>query len=459
MKQSIFFGNYRRIHFIGIGGVSMSGLAKYCLVNGFSVSGSDKRWSTEIARLASLGAKVFIGRHRAENANNAQLVVYSSAVSKDNPELCFAQKNGVPVLKRSELLGQILGLHKKTVAVSGSHGKTTTTALIAEIMIAAGSNPTVFLGGERKTFGNFRSGGKDFAVAEACEYKKNFLDIHPDIAVVLNVDDDHADTFSNMDCAAAAFSAFAASSLAVVNADDEYARRAYNSSTVSFGLKNIAAYTAKYIKDGGKEGGVSFCVYAYGKKLGRIKLKLSGRHNVYNALAAVAVSCELKIPFSVIKSAAESFDGVKRRNEYLGEWFGKPCVADYAHHPTEIRAFITGRKAKSGKVLVVFQPHTYSRTAALMKKFISALSLADGLILYKTYPAREKFSESGDCKTLYYNISKTFGGNLRYCGTRAVLLRDIKALSRGFDEILVIGAGDVYDVVKKEMNTKNIKKM
>lgn len=426
----------------------MSGLAKFCLTQGLSVSGSDKTASSETKKLSCLGAKVFIG-HKKENVQGATLVVYSSAVKGSNPELVSARKNGIKILKRSELLGQILALHKRTIAISGSHGKTTTTAMIAEIMIAAGLNPTVFLGGERKTFGNFKLGGKDYALAEACEYKRNFLDIKPNIAVILNIDNDHVDTFKNMEEETEAFSLFSKNSFSIVNADDEYGRRVFNSSTITFGIKNLATYNAKYID---KKDNRSFTVYAYGKKLGRIRLGILGEHNVYNALAAIAVLNELHVPFSIIQLTLKTFDGVKRRNEYLGQFDGAKCFADYAHHPTEIRALL---KSNGERTLAVFQPHTYSRTAVLMGDFIAALKKADGIIVYKTYPAREKYSADGDAKRLFEKIRAEYAGDIFYANGYSALTRLLKSHAAYYRKILFIGAGDIYDVAKKCVKDMN----
>lgn len=442
MNFKFFFENYKNIHFIGVGGVSMSGLAAFCLTKGFNVSGSDKSLSVALKRLRALGAKIVIG-HKAANVINAELVVYSSAISDDNPELIYARKHGVPVLKRSELLGQILSLHRRFVGISGSHGKTTATAMLAEVFIAAGLNPTVFLGGDRKTFGNFRSGGEYVAVAEACEYRRNFLDLSPNVAVVLNIDNDHVDTFTDMADETAAFRDFIKNSLAVVNADDNYARQVFNSTTITFGIKRLATYSAKYLS---KDVCRAFTAYAYGKKLGRIRLKVAGEHNVYNALAVIAVANEFKVPFSVIKEALEDFDGVKRRNEYIGEILGVPCYADYAHHPTEISAVL---KNNTEKTLVVFQPHTYSRTAKLLSEFVLSLRQADGIIIYKTYPAREKFSESGDAKRLYLKISENFAGYAEYAGGYRSVIKQLKTHAAEFSKIMFIGAGDIYDVAKK----------
>lgn len=447
MEQNVFFSNFNKIHFIGIGGVSMSGLAKYCLSKGFTVTGSDKAISNETRKLVSLGAKVFKG-HKRQNAQGAELIVYSSAVAPSNPELSYAVKNGIPILKRSELLGQILSTYKRTVAVAGSHGKTTVTAMIAEIFIAAGYDPAVFLGGERKTFGNFRSGGTEFAVAEACEYKRNFLDIHPSVAVALNVDNDHVDTYKTIDETVAAFSAFVKNGFCIVNADDKNLRKAFNSCTVTFGVKNIAAYQAKYIR---KTECRAFTVYAYGKKLGRITLKIAGEHNMYNALAAVTVANESGVPFGVVKDVLNAFDGVKRRNEYLGKFAGVKCFADYAHHPTEIRALL---KEKTCRTLAVFQPHTYSRTEMLLKDFVSALKFADGVIVYKTYPAREKYSYCGDGRRISEKLAENYSGEIGYAGDFSSLKKKLSDIAVAFDKIVFIGAGDIYGLAKKLLKSE-----
>lgn len=451
MKNDFFCGKKRKIHFIGAGGASMSGLIKYCLVNGFSVTGSDRTVTPVTKRLNALGAKVFKG-HRAENVGEADCVVYTSALEKDNPELKFAREKGLPVIKRSEFLGKIMAGYPLSVAVSGSHGKTTVTAMIADILTEANFNPTVFLGGESRNFGNFRSGGKDIVVAEACEYRRNFLDIKPSVAVILNIDNDHVDTFRDMKDETEAFSLFAKNSLTVLNADDKNANSVFNSSTVTFGIKNLANYTAAHIS----AIPAAFTVFASGKRLGRIKLKLSGLHNVYDALAAVAVCRELKVPFSAVKRALERFDGVKRRNEFIGELSGVPCYADYAHHPTEIAAIL---RSKRGKKLVAFQPHTYSRTEALMKDFVSALSGADGLIIYKTYPARERYSEKGDGERLFENLKQVFSGEIFYACDYSSLARFCAQKANNYDEILFVGAGDIYEAAKKCVREEKNKKI
>lgn len=423
----------------------MSGLAKFCLTQGKTVSGSDKTVSNVTRKLVSLGATVYIG-HSEQNVIGADLVIYSSAIDNSNSELKYAITHQIPIVKRSEFLGEILSLHKRTIAVSGSHGKTTVTAMIAEIFIAADFNPTVFLGGDRKSFGNFRLGGNTFAIAEACEYKRNFLDMHCDITVVLNVDHDHVDTYKTIDDAVVAFSEFTKNTFCILNADDDNARRIFNACTVTFGIKNLAAYRAKYIS---KAECRAFTVYAYGKRLGRIKLKIAGNHNVLNALASVTVATECGVPFSIVQKTLTAFDGVKRRNEFLGKFMGVACYADYAHHPTEISALL---KNKTVKTLAVFQPHTYSRTAALKDDFITALSLADGIIIYKTYPAREKFKKAGDGKTLYFRIRETGVKDLSYADSPKSLEKELKERAKNYEKIIFIGAGDIYSIGKSIIN-------
>ena len=441
-----------KIHFIGVGGISMSALAEFCRLCGYEVSGSDRCGSEKLKRLSDIGVKVFIG-HSPENVEDADVSVYTSAISGDNPELVRAAKTS-RLLKRSELLGAILENYKKSVCVSGSHGKTTATSMIAHILICADKNPTVFLGGEDADFGNLRCGGNDYCVAEACEYKKNFLDLKPSIAVVLNVDNDHQDCFDGIKDEIAAFNSFIKGAVAVVNADDAGAREIFNSSTVNFGIKNRAVYTAKYVING--NAGYSFTFYKYGKKAGRIRLKVKGYHNIYNALAALSVSDVMGIPFDTARRGLESFKGVKRRAEEIGEISGIRAVADYAHHPREITAALSSLGGYDRDTLVIFQPHTYSRTEKLMAEFVGYLSEAKNLIIYKTYPAREKYSRRGSALTLYKNVKK-LSVSVKYAQTR----KELKTLIDGYAErvktVLILGAGDIYDVAEKLL-TKNEEK-
>lgn len=426
MKKDFMLSALKKIHFIGAGGVSMSGLMKWCLYSGITISGSDKARSEETDILEKLGAKIYIG-HSAENLGDAEAVVYTSAVADENAELVAAKERGLPVIKRSELLGEILALYPRSVGVSGSHGKTTVTAMLWEILETAGEAPAVFLGGEYGERGNFCAGGsgngsgnggrvtkngsiagrdglgagKKFAVAEACEYKSNFLDLKPYIRIILNVDDDHLESFGGKAAEIAAFRKFAAGGISVVNADDEGATLAAGENSATFGINCPAIFTAKRVRRREGATGYSFTAYEYGRRLGRITLKASGRHNVYNALAALAAARLCGVSFSAIKTALSAFSGVKRRNEEIGEIFGLKVYADYAHHPSEIKATLAAKRELGRSPIVVFQPHTYSRTRLLKGEFIEVLGGEPRLIIYKTYPAREEYEEEGDAKTLY----------------------------------------------------------
>lgn len=480
----------------------MSGLAKWCRLNGFIVSGSDKTPSFQTDALKSFGIKVFPS-HSAKNISGAEAVVYTSAVAEDNEELVAAKKLGLPVIKRSELLGYALRKYPRSVAVAGSHGKTTVTAMLWEIFEAACEKPAVFLGGEYGARGNFTAGGKPlkYAIAEACEYKSNFLDIKPSVCVILNVDNDHLESFGGAEAEREAFKKFAANGVSVINADDEGALYAASESSVTFGIKNSAVFTAKNLTAGKNGKGYSFTAYEYGVRLGRITLKVGGRHNVYNALAAVAVARISGISFCTVKKALFAFSGVKRRNEELGTFLEKKVFADYAHHPTEIKAFLQAKREENKRFAVVFQPHTYSRTRLLKSEFVSVLSAEPRIIIYKTYPARERYEKEGDAKTLYEELFKEklkrFGGNgggetdyksdgesggtnrseiggtkageignnsggqslpckgcLKcslplYAETEEELINAIKLRISGAEEILFVGAGDIYEIALK----------
>ncbi len=420
----------------------MSGLAVYLKERGFLVSGSDANPSDRLKGLADTGIKV-ASKHSSLLVNGVDAVVYNSAISANNPELLKAKCKNIPLIKRSELLGEILAEYKKSVAVSGSHGKTTATAMIAQILICAGVNPTVFLGGESIAFGNYRSGGKEIAVAEACEYKRNFLDLIPTIAVVLNIDKDHMDSYKDMNDLSNAFREFAKNSVAVINADDTYGKNIENQSVITYGINGNATFTAGKIKYNGK--GYSFTAYAYGRALGRINLSVIGKHNVYNALAGIAVCDLLGVNFKQIKKGLESFNGVKRRSEFLGCLLDKKCYADYAHHPAEISATLNAFNDSGKDYAVVFQPHTYSRTEKLMPEFISALSRIENLIIYKTYPAREKYCKVGSESALYDNLKKVNDG-VKLAMSERELTQSLEQFGQSVKRIIFMGAGDIYEI-------------
>ncbi len=418
----------------------MSGLAKLLLKRGYEVSGSDRQKSSVTNELERMGVTVYYS-HQASNVNGADVVVYSSAISGDNPELEQAVKEQKLTVKRSELLGEVLSDYKRSVAISGCHGKTTSTAMLAEIMRFAGQSPTVFLGGEYGDYGNFLMGQSDLAIAEACEYKKSFLDIKSKISVVLNIDNDHLDSYDGMKDLVGSFKSFVGDGLAVINTDDKYINDVSNCTTVTFGIDNVATYYAQDIKE--SANGVSFTACAYAKPYGRINLAVNGRHNVYNALSAFATADLLGASFVAIKKGLQAFKGVKRRNEYLGRIKGMDCYADYAHHPSEIKATLSAFSLSGSDFITVFQPHTYSRTRILMQDFIQVFKNLDNLIIYKSYPAREKFDIKGSAKSLKNKIDGLVP-ICEYAHTVKELKSIISKLADKNKRILFLGAGDIY---------------
>lgn len=439
-----FSSKNQTIYFIGIGGVSMSALAKYLTVLGFNVAGSDL-FNKELSQLEQLGIKIYHS-HKKENIKGYNVIVYSSAISEDNEELREAKKLGLTLIKRSELLGQIANGYANSIGVSGSHGKTTATAMLFRIFNCANLNPTMFLGGEDKEFGNFYYGQKNYIITEVCEYKKNLLDIPVNVSVILNIDNDHMDSYKDIPDMIETFQKFGENSLIITNADDKNCNAIQHSKTLTFGINNLANFMAKNITK--NELGYSFTAYAYGKRLGRINLKVLGKHNVYNALSSIAVASFYNIAFEKQKQALESFYGVQRRNEYLGELNGLNVYADYAHHPKEIEATITAFTLNQKEYLSVFQPHTYSRTEFLMNDFIAVLSKVNDLIIYKTYSAREKYNKRGSALTLYKNLIKHGKKDVYYARNKKQLGCLIKKLNKKHDSALFLGAGDIYFVAK-----------
>ncbi len=437
-----------RLHFIGIGGISMSALAKFCTLEGFCVSGSDKNFSGISSELINMGVKIYKG-HFPENVLGKDAVIYTSAIDELNPELVYAKERGILVIKRAELLGEILRQAKYSIGVAGSHGKTTATSMITDVLTEAGLNPTAFIGGHHLKYGNFKYGLKNCVVAEACEYKKNFLYLKPSVPVVLNLDDDHLDSYKGMQDLERAFSEFIKGYISVVNADDERALKISDVLSVTFGIKNSATYTAREIRKNGL--GYSFNLYKCNNKLGRIKLKIKGKHNIYNALAAAAVGDISGADFRQIKSALEKFSGVKRRNEFLGEIFSMPAICDYAHHPKEITAFSDNEVKRE---ITVFQPHTYSRTEKLMDDFVKSLAEQRCVIIYKTYPAREKYSKKASAKALYKRLKRVRARDTYYSSNPLKLKLLLKKLSLRYNKVYFLGAGDIYDVCKNKLLDK-----
>ncbi len=433
------FGNKKKIYFIGIGGISMSALAKLLSANGYTVSGSDCVRGEETDALAFYGVKVFIGvdGERAE-LKDADAVVYTDAIAEAHTELKRAKGLKKPVYSRAELLGLLSKEFQTVLAVAGSHGKTTCTAMCAHAMKSVAANFTAHIGGEDADFGNFHSTGEEYLVTEACEYRRNLLRLQPTVGILLNIDEDHMECYRDVDDLTDCFRRYCESAkTAFVCADDARCRGLGEFAT--FGVENILSdYRAVGIK--ASEERYSFTVEEYGKAVCRVRLNAVGRCNMYNALAAFAAMRSLGFEEREIAKGLESFRAVKRRFEKIGAYRGASFICDYAHHPRELAATIaTATGVCRGRLFVVFQPHTYSRTKLLFPEFISVLRGIKNLIVYKTYPAREKYDEEGSAARLAQAI-----GSCLYVENAYVLRTWLTKTVREGDLVLFLGAGDIY---------------
>jgi UDP-N-acetylmuramate--alanine ligase len=445
------FRKARHLHFVGIGGTGMSGIAEVLVNLGYPVSGSDLSSNASTRRLRRLGARIHRG-HRPGNLRDADVVVVSSAVGEDNPEVVEARRRGVPVIPRAEMLAELMRL-KHGVAVAGAHGKTTTTAMIAEVLTAGGLDPTVVIGGR---VGKLRSGAKlgkgDFLVAEADESDGSFLKMKPTVAVITNVDREHLDHYDSLAEIQDAFVRFLALvpfyGAAVVCLDDPNVRAILprvDRKVVSFGLTSEAEIVAADVEIEGF--GCRFDVSAGKTLLGEVRLPVPGRHSVYNALAAVAVGLELDVPFRKIAAALRRFRGVDRRFQLRGEAYGARVIDDYGHHPTEIEAVLSAvREGFGARTLVVFQPHRYSRSRALLEEFGRAFFLADHVVVTDIYAAGERDHEGMDGGTVADALVRHGHPSVEYePDLRKVPARLRDRIQPG-DVVLTLGAGDVWRV-------------
>ncbi len=444
----MFRNRARTIHFVGIGGIGMSGIAELLLNLHHHVSGSDLKPTDVTRRLQSLGARVFLG-HAAENVPaDVDVVVVSSAVRRTNPEWEEARRRGIPVIPRAEMLAELMRL-KEGVAIAGSHGKTTTTSLVATVLSQAGLDPTVVVGGKLNALGSNAFLGKGEAiVVEADESDGSFLKLTPTIAVVTNIDPEHLDHYGTFDALHAAFVDFVNRvpfyGLAVLCLDHPGVQSLLprvEKRHVTYGLSSQAEYRADGLVLEGLSA--SFDAYRRNEKLGRVRLKMVGRHNVQNALAAIAVGDEVAIPFPVIAEALESFSGVQRRFTVRGEARGVLVVDDYGHHPAEIRATLRGaRDGFQRRMVVAFQPHRYTRTRDLLTEFASAFNDADVLLLTDIYAAGEEPIPGVDIQALYEAIRARGHREVHYA-PRAELARQVAERLVPGDLAITLGAGDI----------------
>ena len=432
----------RHIHMIGIGGSGMCPLAEILHGKGYYITGSDNNESDPLLRIKGLGIPVFMG-HQAENIEDAGLVVYSAAIPEDNPELKAAREQGIPAMERSHMLGALTRHFDNVIGVCGTHGKTTVTSMITQILILNKMDPTAVIGGRLPLINsNGISGKSEIMVCEACEFVDTFLQLSPDIAVLLNIDNDHLDYFKTMENLTLSFHKFLAmSGRAYINGDDRLVQKAaegIGAETVTFGFGKGCFYRAENIKSG--KYGFSFDAVRNGGKIINIDMHIPGRHNVLNGLAAFAVCFDLGVPAEGKKDAAEKFTGAGRRFEFLGEYGGFVLADDYAHHPTEIRATLTAAKELDyNRVIVVFQPFTFSRTALLKEDFISALSLADRVILTPIMGSREVNTYGISSEDLAAELP-----NAAVVDGFDNIADEVIKTARGGDLVITMGGGDIY---------------
>ncbi len=443
----------KKVFFVGIGGISMSALAHILKNDGYSVSGSDFKESETVQALRDMGIDVCIG-HAAENVTGAGLVVYTAAIKPDNPELVAAKEQGILAIERATLLGAMMKNYKYPVAVSGTHGKTTTTSMLAHVLCGADVDPTILVGGVLPLIGgNMRDGGKEFFVTEACEYCASFLKFFPLYSIILNIEEDHLDFFKDLDDIISCFRTFVEKTpdagAVIANYDDENVRRATegtNKKIITFGTECDADYRGENIVFG-DDGFASFDVVRNGEFYIRLKLQVPGMHNVKNALWVVACADLLGLNPEDIQKGLLSFAGTNRRFELKGEVNGAKVLDDYAHHPTEIKATLQAAKAVAGdhKVWCVFQPHTYTRSLALKSEFAVAFSDCDNLVLTDIYAAREKDNGLISSKDLVDAIHEN-SHNAIYMKEFADIAAYFKEHASAGDLVITMGAGDVYKI-------------
>lgn len=450
---SIDFKKPCRIYFIGIGGVSMSGLAEILRREGFAVSGSDAKESEFTAHLRTQGIQIYIGQ-RAENLRSpVDYVIYTAAIHPDNPEFQEAERQGIPMLSRAELLGQLMRCYGESIAVSGTHGKTTTTSMLAHILLAARKDPTISLGGNLDAIGgNIRVGGSDTFLLEACEYTNSFLSFYPTLEIILNIEADHLDFFRDLDDIRHSFHRFVQrmpenGSLVIDNRIRAYQDIVgdFPGRVVTVGTPEADFYPEEIRYDGC--GNAAFTPVERGKMEARIQLHVPGEHNVYNALAAFAACRLLGISPETICEGLEAYRGAERRFEKKGEYRGAIVVDDYAHHPQEIAATLKAAQKYPHRTLwCVFQPHTYTRTKALLPEFGKALEGADHVLLADIYAARETDTLGVSSRDVEAAINADQPGKAQYFGSFREIEEYLDAVIAPGDLVLTMGAGDIFKV-------------
>ena len=447
------------VHFIGIGGISMSGLAEVLMQEGFTISGSDMHESDLTKRLSALGAKVFYGQKASNIEDGVDLVVYTAAIREDNEEFAEVKRRGLPLLSRAQLLGQMMKNYETSIAVSGTHGKTTSTSMLSHILLETDCDPTISVGGILKAIqGNIRVGSSKVFLTEACEYTDSFLEFFPKIGIILNIDKDHLDYFKDLDHIRRSFKAFAEllpEEGALIISDEIPDLSGFCEGLAcpvfTFGWETSSDYYADHVTHD-DYGNASFDVYKKGQLLGRVSLKVAGDHNVLNALSSIAAADLMDIPWETMKKGLESFGGTDRRFQIKGEVNGFTIIDDYAHHPTEIQATLAAAANYPHKDLwVVFQPHTFSRTKALFDEFVDTLRAADHIVLADIYAAREKDNLGVSSEMLARALAER-GADAYYLPSfEAIEAFFLDTLKEG-DVLITMGAGDVVNIADDLVN-------
>lgn len=441
--------NKRKVHFVGIGGIGMSGIAEILISQGYSVSGSDLAENEITLRLSSLGAVIF-KEHLEKNLTDADVVVVSSAIDDSNPEIIAAKKKNIPIIQRAEMLGELMKM-KTSIAIAGTHGKTTTTSVVATMVHAANLDPTIIIGGRVDALGgNAKFGLGDFLIAEADESDKSFLKLPATIAIVTNIDNDHLNNYGSIQAIKDAFIEFINRipfyGRAILCVDDENVRSILplvKKPMITYGLSVSADLQARSVIF--EDFHSNFEVWLSGKKLGNAVCNVPGQHNVLNTLAAIATGLEIGLDFSMISAGLAKFRGVKRRFEIKGERAGITIVDDYGHHPTEVRATLAGaRKAWPGRIVALFQPHRYSRTQDCYADFLKAFADADKVFIADIYPAGEKPIAGIFGKKLAEDILRAGHKSVEFVGEGKRAAAALRPHLQKGDLFITLGAGNVY---------------
>jgi UDP-N-acetylmuramate--alanine ligase len=448
----MFLGKIQRIHFIGIGGSGMSGIAEVLINQDYEVSGSDPSSNRVTDHLKTLGADIR-HNHSAENVSGKHVVVVSSAISDDNVEVQAAREQSIPVIPRAEMLAELMRM-KYGIAIAGTHGKTTTTSLVATVLAAGSLDPTVVIGGRIKNMGGHaKLGQSQYLIAEADESDGSFLKLSPTLAVVTTLDEEHMDFYLTIENMKSTFLQFlnripfyGAAILCVDDANLQSLLPRIEKRTITYGLKSQADYTARNISVEGLK--TYFTVYHHGKKLGKILSGALGRHNVCNTLAAVAVGMELNMDFPTIAESLKTFTGVQRRFEILKQSESLIIVDDYGHHPVEIQATLSTAKEvwPDRRLVIVFQPHRYSRTKHLMESFFSSFNDADQLLLLDIYSAGEEAEEGIHSQRIAEGVKEFGHKNVEYIGSTQSVIPHLQKILKPGDIVMTLGAGNIGEL-------------